>query len=82
MINASPENVPYSLKVLKNFWSDRLLINVKTFTHSTVPNLTDEAKAFSDAIATKLDLSNISLPVLNVTLIWKNGKLCFELCLH
>lgn len=75
MINASPNNVPYSLIILKNLWSDRLIINVKTFTHSTVSNLTDEAKAFADAIATKLDLNSTSLPMLNVTLIWKTGKL-------
>lgn len=77
VINATPSNVPYSLMVLKNLWSDRVLLYVKCYTHSSLQNLTDEAKAFVDAIETKLeedDIKSNPLPVFKVALIWKNGS--------
>lgn len=79
MINASPENIPYSLLLLKNLWNDRLYINVKVFTHSTISKINDEAKAFTDLISASSDSQNNRLPILNISLIWKNGKFIFSI---
>lgn len=71
VVNASPENIPYGLLALKKLWIDRLNLQVECFTHSTIPQLTEEARNFQNAITSfepKLD----TLPRIKVTLIWKN----------
>ncbi|XP_049541440.1 probable aminoacyl tRNA synthase complex-interacting multifunctional protein 2 isoform X1 [Anopheles darlingi] len=72
VINASPEHVPYSLLALKNLWKDRLNLQVECFTHSTVPKLSDEAVNFQKAISSTSEAIASQLPVIKVTLIWKN----------
>ncbi|XP_035785173.1 probable aminoacyl tRNA synthase complex-interacting multifunctional protein 2 isoform X2 [Anopheles albimanus] len=72
VINASPEHVPYSLLALKNLWKDRLNLQVECFTHSTVPKLSDEAVNFQTAISSTNDPIASKLPIIKVTLIWKN----------
>ncbi|XP_055607927.1 probable aminoacyl tRNA synthase complex-interacting multifunctional protein 2 isoform X2 [Uranotaenia lowii] len=71
VVNASPQNIPYGLLVLKKLWIERLNLQVECFTHSTIPQLSPEALKFQQTI-TSLEPKNESLPKLKVTLIWKN----------
>lgn len=71
VVNASPENIPYGLLALKKLWIDRLNLQVECYTHSTIPQLTEEALAFQNAI-TSVDQKLENLPRIKVTLIWKN----------
>lgn len=71
VVNASPENIPYGLLALKKLWIDRLNLQVECFTHSTIPQLTEEARNFQNAI-TSFEPKLENLPRIKVTLIWKN----------
>lgn len=71
VVNASPENIPYGLLALKKLWVDRLDLYVECFTHSTIPQLSEEALNFQTVI-TSLEPKVKNLPRIKVTLIWKN----------
>lgn len=71
VVNASPENIPYGLLALKKLWINRLNLQVECFTHSTIPQLTEEALNFQNAI-TSVEPQLENLPRIKVTLIWKN----------
>lgn len=74
VINANPENVPYSLVAIKKLWQNRLNISIRVCTHSSIVVLPAAALAFNEALqrlATDVDEIS-SLPKLNVVLIWKN----------
>lgn len=71
VVNASPENIPYGLLALQKLWIDRLNLQVECFTHSTVPQLSEEALAFQNQI-TSFEPKRENLPRIKVTLIWKN----------
>lgn len=71
VVNASPENIPYGLLALKKLWIDRLNLHVECYTHSTIPQLSEEALNFQNVI-TNLEPKVDSLPRIKVTLIWKN----------
>lgn len=71
VVNASPENIPYGLLALKKLWINRLNLQVECFTHSTIPQLTEEALNFQNAI-TSFEPKLENLPRIKVTLIWKN----------
>lgn len=71
VVNACPENIPYGLLALKKLWINRLNLQVECFIHSTVPQLSEEALNFQNAI-TNLEPKLENLPRIKVTLIWKN----------
>lgn len=71
VVNASPENIPYGLLALKKLWIDRLNLQVECFIHSTIPQLTEAALSFQNAI-TGFEPKLENLPRIKVTLIWKN----------
>lgn len=74
VINANPENVPYSLVALKKLWQNRLNITIRVCTHSSIVALSAAAIAFTEVLhrlAKDVDEAS-SLPNLNVLLIWKN----------
>lgn len=71
VVNASPEHIPYGLLALKKLWVDRLNLQVECFTHSTIPQLSDEALGFQKAI-TSFEPKLENLPRIKITLIWKN----------
>lgn len=74
VINANPENVPYSLVAIKKLWQNRLNISIRVCTHSSIVVLSAAALAFNEVLqrlATNVDEVS-SLPNLNVLLIWKN----------
>lgn len=66
VINASPTHPPLSLLGLKTL----MKINVVYFIHSSVPSLDATLREFSE----KLKSSNTPNPLINVSLIWKNGE--------
>lgn len=72
VINVNPSNIPYSILAIKNIWRDRLNVNVEFFTHSTVPQLSDDVKNFMNRVKSIETLS--SLPSLKLTIIWKDGR--------
>ncbi|XP_054733380.1 probable aminoacyl tRNA synthase complex-interacting multifunctional protein 2 isoform X1 [Anastrepha obliqua] len=70
VINGHPMFIPYALLALKNAWKDLFTIDVKTFKHSTIPDIGEEATEFEKKLAqVKIDPSK---PKVNVSLIWKN----------
>ncbi|XP_036326157.1 probable aminoacyl tRNA synthase complex-interacting multifunctional protein 2 isoform X1 [Rhagoletis pomonella] len=70
VINGHPNFIPYALLALKNAWKDLFTIDVKTFKHSTMPDIGKEAADFEKKLAqVKVDPSK---PKVNVSLIWKN----------
>lgn len=68
MVNASPKCIPYCLLALKNLWRDRLSLNIKFHTHSSVAQLGDDVKNFMNKVASIESRSG--LPKLEITLIW------------
>ncbi|CAO1414535.1 unnamed protein product [Diamesa serratosioi] len=70
VINANPQCVPYSVLALKNLWNGRLNLQAEVFTHSSVAEITSEAKDFTAKI-TKSSVSS-NLPTLKVIIIWKD----------
>lgn len=73
VVNAHPQNVPYSLLALKNLWTGRLFLQAEIFTHSSIAekDLTNESKAFSAKILQSTE-KDYKLPTLKVTIIWKD----------
>lgn len=69
VINMHPKNIPFSLLALQKIWQHRLNLIVKCYTHSTVAALPDQNQHFAKQL-TKLT-PKPELPVLNVSLIWK-----------
>ncbi|XP_067647145.1 probable aminoacyl tRNA synthase complex-interacting multifunctional protein 2 isoform X2 [Eurosta solidaginis] len=70
VINVHPNFIPYALLALKNAWKDTFTIDVKTYKHSTVPDIGKPAAEFESNLAeVKIDPSK---PKVNVSLIWKN----------
>lgn len=68
-MNSNPKSIPYCLLALKKLWSDRLRINIKCHTHSSVKELGDDVKNFMNKV-TSLPEGRSDLPSLNITLIW------------
>lgn len=70
VINGHPNFIPYALLALKHAWKDLFTIDVRTFKHSTMPDIGKEASEFEKKLAkVKIDPSK---PKVNVSLIWKN----------
>lgn len=69
VINVHPKNIPFSLLALQKIWQHRLGLVVKCYTHSSVATLPDQNQHFARQL-TKLT-PKPELPVLNVSLIWK-----------
>lgn len=69
VVNVYPKNIPYSLLALQKIWQHRLTLVVKCYTHSSVAALPDQNQHFAKQL-TKLT-PKAALPVLNVSLIWK-----------
>lgn len=69
VVNAHPKSIPFSLLALQKIWQHRLNLAVKCYTHSSVATLPDENQHFAKQL-TKLTPTP-ALPVLNVSLIWK-----------
>jgi len=69
VINANPNNVPFSLVVLKKLWTNRISLNFQFYTHSTVSNLPQPAVNFQNTCAAHQPTSTTNL---NISLIWKN----------
>lgn len=73
VINANPSNVPYGLLALKRIFKDRLNLDIKCRTHSTVSTVSAEAVKFAEIIAFESCSNDPNLPKLKIDLIWKNG---------
>jgi len=71
VINAHPKYVPYGLLGIKNSWKNIVNFHVKVFSHSTLPEISPEAKHFQKQITAE-NLMNKNIPTVNITLIWKN----------
>ncbi|XP_039964006.1 probable aminoacyl tRNA synthase complex-interacting multifunctional protein 2 isoform X1 [Bactrocera neohumeralis] len=70
VINGHPNFIPYALLALKNAWKDLFTIDVRTFKHSTMPDIGKDASEFEKKLAqVKIDPSK---PKVKVSLIWKN----------
>ncbi|XP_014097394.1 probable aminoacyl tRNA synthase complex-interacting multifunctional protein 2 isoform X2 [Bactrocera oleae] len=70
VINGHPNFIPYALLALKNAWKNLFTIDVRTFKHSTMPDIGKEASEFENKLAqVKVDPSKLKV---NVSLIWKN----------
>jgi len=69
VINANPNNVPFSLVVLKKLWTNRISLTLQFYTHSTVSNLPQAAINFQNTCTAQQPTSSINL---NISLIWKN----------
>ncbi|KAM7358242.1 aaRS-interacting multifunctional protein 2 isoform 2-T2 [Cochliomyia hominivorax] len=70
VINGHPNFIPYALLAIKNAWKDLFTLDIKTFTHSTMSDIGEEAKAFENALRSVP--VNPKLPKISITLIWKN----------
>lgn len=70
VINANPQSVPYSVLAFKNLWQGRLNVDAQVFVHSSVAEITPEAKEFNEKLTKSTGASN--LPSLKVIMIWKD----------
>ncbi|CAO1406624.1 unnamed protein product [Diamesa tonsa] len=70
VINANPQSVPYSVLAFKNLWQGRLNVDAQVFVHSSVAEITPEAKEFNEKLTKSTEASN--LPSLKVIMIWKD----------
>lgn len=75
VINASPDFPPYSLKLIQQLWKNNLKMNVQTHLHSSVAKVPEGIASFASQLE-KFETQG-KLPVLNVRLIWKDGKETF-----
>ncbi|XP_030753214.1 probable aminoacyl tRNA synthase complex-interacting multifunctional protein 2 isoform X2 [Sitophilus oryzae] len=70
VINANPDSPPYSLEILQRLLQNQIALVVTSYLHSTIASLPDQANVL------KSSLENFKLPavvpVVNVSLIWKN----------
>lgn len=71
VIHVNPANIPYSLRNLQLLWSDRLHLVIECYTHSSVPELPLENRAFMDTLNVFKQTPSPTVPSLNVSLIWK-----------
>ncbi|KAK9686199.1 AIMP2 lysyl-tRNA synthetase binding domain [Popillia japonica] len=71
VINASPLHPPYFLEVLQKIWSQRLYLNIKSYLHSTISELPNEAKILVNKLQSALHKDG-ELPQLTVRIIWKD----------
>lgn len=76
VINASPEFPPYSLKLIQQLWKNSLNMKVHTHLHSSVAKVPENIAIFASQLE-KFETQG-KLPVLNVRLIWKDGKDCLN----
>lgn len=72
VVNANPNRVPYCILGLKKLWAHRLTLNIQFFQHSTVAQLSDDVMNFVNKVKSLQTAAN--LPVLNLTVIWKDGE--------
>lgn len=70
VLNANPKKIPYSLIALQAIWQNRLNLQVRCHTHSSIANLPEPNQFFSQQLGRQTP--NPTLPTLNVTLIWKD----------
>ncbi|KAJ9598491.1 hypothetical protein L9F63_010811 [Diploptera punctata] len=70
VINASPKYPPYSLAALRRLWGDGLKLGIKCYFHSSMLELPDYLKDFVSLVSN--DIKDDKLPLLNVTLVWKD----------
>jgi len=72
VINVHPTNVPFSILALKTLWRGQLNMQVDVFTHSTVKesDFTKAARDFAAKVAAPIVPGD--LPILKVTIIWKD----------
>lgn len=73
VINASPNFPPYSLKLIQQLWKNSLKMKVQTHLHSSVAQVPEGVASFASQLE-KFETQG-KLPVLNVRLIWKDGKI-------
>lgn len=69
VINANPNNAPFSLFILRKLWTDRLSINLQFYTHSTVSSLSQSATHFQTICTAHQPTSGNTL---TINFIWKN----------
>lgn len=72
VINASPKYPPYSLAALRSLWGDGLKLGVHCHVHSSVTQLPENLDNFLSVISN--DSDEARLPLLNITLVWKDGN--------
>jgi hypothetical protein len=72
VINASPQYPPYSLAALQRLWGDGLKLGVHCHTHSSILQLPENLDSFLSAVSS--ESVEDRLPLLNITLVWKDGK--------
>ncbi|XP_055380821.1 probable aminoacyl tRNA synthase complex-interacting multifunctional protein 2 [Condylostylus longicornis] len=71
VVNAHPKFVPYGLLGIKNAWKNQVNFDVKIFSHSTLQDISPEAKHFQKQI-TDGSITNSKNPSIKTTIIWKN----------
>ncbi|XP_055856567.1 probable aminoacyl tRNA synthase complex-interacting multifunctional protein 2 isoform X2 [Episyrphus balteatus] len=71
VINSQPTFIPYSLLALKNAWKGSFNIDVKVFAHSSISNVSDEAREFEKKLCASSP-SDPSKRGIKITLIWTN----------
>jgi len=76
VINASPQYPPYSLAALQRLWGDGLKLGVHCHTHSSILQLPKNLDSFLSVISS--DSIQERSPLLNVTLVWKDGNYCLS----
>jgi aminoacyl tRNA synthase complex-interacting multifunctional protein 2 len=70
IINASPTNPPYSLELIQKLWKNYVFLSVKTYLHSTITSLNENATQLTKTLESFAPMTNV--PKVNVQLIWKN----------
>ncbi|KAJ3642721.1 hypothetical protein Zmor_025479 [Zophobas morio] len=70
IINASPTNPPYSLELIQKLWKNYIFLSVKTYTHSSLTTLTENATELTKILEAFSAETNV--PKVNVKLIWKD----------
>lgn len=75
VINVNPQQIPFGILALKNQWNGRLNLDCEVFTHSSVNDaqVSEAARTFAMKIAAQS--SEVILPTLKVTLIWKDVEI-------
>lgn len=69
VIHVNPKNIPYSLAALQQLWTNRLNLVIECYTHSSIKELPAQNREFANRL--NLFQSNVNVPTLNVSLIWK-----------
>lgn len=67
VVNANPENPPYSLLLINKLWPESLNLNVNCYTHSSVKERPTNLGYFEN-----IQAENPDAVELKVTLVWKN----------